>query len=333
MKKKGRTSKVIYLGIFVTISVIILAGMNMKTIINNDGVMKVAKKAGANDAAIEDVLENYTFTSDKAGIGVMGSITDYSNTLMELKLKAADANKTVTFDVPDGYYTQVNIDATDVYNAGADLALVGNAEKADVLTGKTFTNKTEMGLTGTMPDNKAVKKTLSPSQTYTIPAGYHNGSGVVKVDPKKLTFKATTREAKKDMGEYNTFRYLDTTQVPNSKSGIYEPTATDIETCIANGTDLDMGVTNSYRYVNMKPVYNFAVSSEINDMYLRYTNVYGEAYFSKDYSKIKLSGSARSIVYIYKVIFVGNDPVGILLDTVYPTSTEREFRTIQRWEN
>lgn len=60
----------------------------------------------------------------------------------------------------------------------------GNAGAGDVLTGKTFSNSTNVGLSGSMANNGAVNKTITPSlssQTYTIPAGYHNGSGKVTI--------------------------------------------------------------------------------------------------------------------------------------------------------
>ena len=73
--------------------------------------------------------------------------------------------------------------------AGADtvtpfLTRTGNATASHVLSGKTFSNASSSGLTGTMTNNGAVSKTITPSmstQTYTIPAGYHNGSGKVTV--------------------------------------------------------------------------------------------------------------------------------------------------------
>lgn len=58
-------------------------------------------------------------------------------------------------------------------------AAVGDATAADVLTGKTFSGAVGSGVTGTMPNRGAVSGTATPSQPYTIPAGYHNGSGVV----------------------------------------------------------------------------------------------------------------------------------------------------------
>lgn len=57
-------------------------------------------------------------------------------------------------------------------------APTGNAQPAEVLSGKTFENSNGPQ-TGTMPNNGAVSGTATPSQPYTIPAGYHNGSGVV----------------------------------------------------------------------------------------------------------------------------------------------------------
>lgn len=63
---------------------------------------------------------------------------------------------------------------------GASAVLpTGNAVEADVLAGKTFSNSSGTGKTGTMVNNGAVSQTLDGGQSYTIPAGYHNGSGVV----------------------------------------------------------------------------------------------------------------------------------------------------------
>ena len=77
-----------------------------------------------------------------------------------------------------------------VVSAGGGAA-VGDATAADVLTGKTFSGAVGSGVSGTMPNNGAVTQTVSAGQSYTIPAGYHNGSGTVTgvggVDPVALT--------------------------------------------------------------------------------------------------------------------------------------------------
>lgn len=60
-------------------------------------------------------------------------------------------------------------------------AVTGTASTANVLAGKTFNSATAgIGKTGTMTDNGAVAGTITTSGgTYTIPEGYHNGSGKV----------------------------------------------------------------------------------------------------------------------------------------------------------
>lgn len=60
------------------------------------------------------------------------------------------------------------------------LELTGNSGTGDVLAGKTFyaaNPKTKQ--TGTMANQGAVNQTLNAGGSYTIPAGYHNGSGKV----------------------------------------------------------------------------------------------------------------------------------------------------------
>ena len=57
----------------------------------------------------------------------------------------------------------------------------GDALPAEVLSGKTFTNDNGPQ-TGTMTNNGAVSQTLTAGQSYTIPAGYHNGNGIVSAE-------------------------------------------------------------------------------------------------------------------------------------------------------
>jgi hypothetical protein len=61
----------------------------------------------------------------------------------------------------------------------AQLIYPGNANPADVLTGKNFSAGTNYNVAGTMPNQGAVTLTPSGTGTVAIPAGYHNGSGVV----------------------------------------------------------------------------------------------------------------------------------------------------------
>lgn len=68
--------------------------------------------------------------------------------------------------------------------ASGGVQPTGNAQPADVLATKTFSNADGIDKTGTMVNNGAVSGTATPSQPYTIPAGYHNGSGSVSASGK-----------------------------------------------------------------------------------------------------------------------------------------------------
>lgn len=69
--------------------------------------------------------------------------------------------------------------------ASAGTAPTGDAVAADVLAGKTFSNASATGVTGTMVNNGAV----SGVAPYTIPEGYHNGQGTVTAPSvKQLSF-------------------------------------------------------------------------------------------------------------------------------------------------
>ena len=70
--------------------------------------------------------------------------------------------------------------------SGGGTAPTGDATAADVLTGKTFSNAQSVGIAGTMPNRGAVSGTATASQPYTIPAGYHNGNGVVTAQSETL---------------------------------------------------------------------------------------------------------------------------------------------------
>lgn len=61
---------------------------------------------------------------------------------------------------------------------GVDLDVI-TAQAGDILAGKVIVDPDGEPLTGTMPNNGAVSKVLPINGSYTIPAGYHNGSGKV----------------------------------------------------------------------------------------------------------------------------------------------------------
>ncbi len=77
---------------------------------------------------------------------------------------------------------RVNADSANYkggYNAGVSATKKGTAGAGDVLSGKTFTNGSSVGASGTMPNKGAWTGATTGNGNVAIPAGYHNGSGYV----------------------------------------------------------------------------------------------------------------------------------------------------------
>ena len=186
--------------------------------------------------------------------------------------------------------TEVDYTPTDtswnVSNVGAALddlkASSGNAlanlkntaiAKAVGADGNTLTSV--INKLGDITNNGKVTQSLNTStKSYTIPKGYHDGTGSVSLTTEEKTvtasrsaqtvtptsgkvlskvtvnkypdatgtYTAKSRGSALDMGTTNNYRYVNTNSVPNSNSETYNVTS--------NGKK-DMGATNNYRYVNV----------------------------------------------------------------------------------
>jgi len=93
------------------------------------------------------------------------------------------------YTIPAGYH-----DGTGTVTGPTLESLVGSnatlASNANLLTGYTAYGANGVKYTGSMVNNGAVSKTITPStsaQSYTIPAGYHNGSGKINVPASNIS--------------------------------------------------------------------------------------------------------------------------------------------------
>lgn len=97
-----------------------------------------------------------------------------TGTMVDQGAKTASLAPGGSYTIPAGYYNgSGKVTANSV-------SLSGNAGAGQVLSGYTFySNNYNSKQTGTMANKGAVSTTVYPGGSYTIPAGYHNGSGKV----------------------------------------------------------------------------------------------------------------------------------------------------------
>lgn len=97
-----------------------------------------------------------------------------TGTMVDQGAKTASLAPGGSYTIPAGYH---NGEGKVMANS---VSLSGNANAGQVLSGYTFYNNNyNSKQTGTMANRGAVSTTVNPGGSYTIPAGYHNGSGKV----------------------------------------------------------------------------------------------------------------------------------------------------------
>lgn len=129
------------------------------------------------------VKEGETYTIPQGyhdGTGTVSGIAGGGNYSLQSKtVTPTKANQQITSD--EGYYGLSDVTVNAIPSSYQNVTSV-TAGAGDVLTGKVIVDKTGKQIAGTMANNGAVEKTLSTTTTsYTVPAGYHNGKGVVKI--------------------------------------------------------------------------------------------------------------------------------------------------------
>ena len=136
-------------------------------------------------AVSAQVQEGDTYTIPAGyhnGSGTVSGVAGGGN--YSLQSKSVTPTKSQQAITPDsGYYGLSDVTVAAIPAAYQDVSSV-DATAADVLANKIFVDDEGNVTPGTMPNNGAVTKTLDAganNQSYTIPAGYHNGSGAVTI--------------------------------------------------------------------------------------------------------------------------------------------------------
>lgn len=136
-------------------------------------------------AVTATVQEGDTYTIPAGyhnGSGTVSGVGGGGN--YQLQSKSVTPTKSQQSVSPDsGYYGLSGVTVAAIPEAYQDVTAV-TAAAGDVLATKIIVAADGTVTTGTMPNNGAVSKTLdatSGNQSYTVPAGYHSGSGAVGI--------------------------------------------------------------------------------------------------------------------------------------------------------
>ena len=145
------------------------------------------------------VTEGASYTIPKGyhnGSGTVAGVAGGGNyTLQAKSITPTKKEQNVTSD--DGYYGLSSVTVAAIPEAYQDVSST-TAAAGNVLAGKVFVTKEGAVTTGTMVNNGAVSKTLDATTTsYTVPAGYHSGSGKVSIITE--TKSVTPTEASQDI--------------------------------------------------------------------------------------------------------------------------------------
>lgn len=144
-------------------------------------------------AVSAEVQEGDTYTIPKGyhnGSGTVSGVAGGGN--YKLQSKSVTPTKQQQAITPDaGYYGLSDVTVGAIPAAYQDVSST-TAAAGDVLTGKVFVTSTGVVTTGTMANIGAVSKVLTAAEpSYTVPKGYHSGTGTVSIETETKTATPT----------------------------------------------------------------------------------------------------------------------------------------------
>lgn len=161
-----------------------LVELGMATGTDNLNKLASAIEGIVNQGAVSvTVQEGDTYTIPAGyhnGSGTVSGVAGGGN--YSLQSKSVTPTKKQQNITPDnGYYGLSDVTVSPIPDNYQDVSSV-NAVAGEVLTGKIYVTADGTVTTGTMPNNGAVNRTLDATTiSYTIPKGYHSGTGKVQI--------------------------------------------------------------------------------------------------------------------------------------------------------
>lgn len=209
------------------------------------------------------VKEGDTYTIPKGyhnGSGTVSAVGGGGN--YNLQSKTATPTKSQQNITPDaGYFGLSDVTVNAIPETYQDTSSV-TATAAEVLTGKIFVTADGTVTTGEMVNNGAVDKTLDVTTiTYTIPKGYHSGTGKVKLvlETKTVTPTKSAQDITPTAGKV--LSKVTVEAIPDKYQDVSGVTAT-----AANVLDGSYFVTASGQKVEGTMPNNGAVSGSIDGL-------------------------------------------------------------------
>lgn len=166
--------------------------------LNTDNLTQLATKYdavtdnGTPDAEVKEG-ETYTILPGYYHGGSVKGVSGGGN--YKLQAKIVTPTKQEQSIAPDsGYYGLSGVTVNPIPDAFQDVSDV-TATAADVLSPAVFVNNKGATIAGTMQNRGAVNVTLDTETTeYTVPVGFHNGSGKVSVSVETKTVTPTEEQ-------------------------------------------------------------------------------------------------------------------------------------------
>lgn len=161
-----------------------LVELGMATGTDNLSKLATAIEGIVNQGAVSvTVQEGDTYTIPAGyhnGSGTVSGVAGGGN--YNLQSKSVTPTKKQQNITPDnGYYGLSDVTVSPIPDNYQDVSSV-NAVAGDVITGKIYVTADGTVTTGTMPNNGAANRTLDVTTiSYTIPKGYHSGTGKVQI--------------------------------------------------------------------------------------------------------------------------------------------------------
>ena len=182
---------------------------NLTTTVNNlQQTINEKEQAISDLTSIKEGLENQVTTlegekeellkqiknSNTSNSELQNKITELEGTIntLESSIEAKNNEITVLNGEKADLQTELTTKTNELATLNENLASV-TATASDVLSGKTILTSSGL-VTGSMTNNGSVSKTLNAGGSYTIPKGYHDGTG-------KVTANTLASQTKVDSGK------------------------------------------------------------------------------------------------------------------------------------